>query len=125
MVNRKSLNHPPSLLRKLEKNPPSIRLSRLAYNQTCLLASIAEFYNRVMAQAQALGRIADRCLVSIGNAGNLKQKLMLLRMQPMPLGRLLTKVKKQPQLVAKFSQYLKPDQPCRRLSRSRHSLIIS
>jgi hypothetical protein len=62
----------------------------------------------MVAQAKPLGRVADRRLFSIGGPGNLKQKLMLLRVQPMSLGRLLAEVKKQSQLVAKFSQYLKP-----------------
>jgi hypothetical protein len=79
----------------------------LAHDQARGLASIAELDNRVMTQTKALSCIADRCGHSVGGPSNLEEELMLLRLQTPILGRCLTEVEKQAELMAKFGEYLK------------------
>ncbi len=51
--------------------------------------------------------IADRRRHFVRGSSDLKEELMLLRLETAPLRCCLTEVKKQADLVAKFSEYLK------------------
>jgi hypothetical protein len=77
-----------------------------APNQASLFASHTQLHDAVVSQSKTLGRIAYGRGCSVGPSRNLQQELMLLWLK-IELRRCgLAEVEKEPELVAKFRQYL-------------------
>ena len=78
------------------------------HQQTGVFATIGQFHHAVVTQAKPLGKICHRRKSGPGCAGNLQQKLMLLRLQVRLGGSLFTEVQKAPQFITELRKNLKP-----------------
>jgi hypothetical protein len=125
MIDGKRVEHRSPLRRNLQEDATAIRPTGnvLTHNQPRLLAAIAEFHGGVVAEAETLSHIADRGVHVLWGSGDLKQKLMLLRMQAQILRCRLAEMEKQAQLMTKFRQELKPILYRRCRCVSRHSIL--
>ncbi|MFY9647875.1 MAG: hypothetical protein WAK29_22045 [Terriglobales bacterium] len=94
MVDGESFELLPTCRCEFQQDTPAVRPSILANYQLRGLASIAELNNGVMAKTETLSRIADRRSHVVGDASDLEEELMLLRLQAALLRRCLTKKEK-------------------------------
>jgi hypothetical protein len=75
-----------------------------ADQQPGILAAAAKLHHAVVPQCHSLCKVADGGDHAIRHPRNLEQKLMLLRSQPGPCGRILAEVKKLPQNVTELRE---------------------
>lgn len=107
MIDRERLEHFPSFGCKHQNDTSSVGAVLPADQQASFFTSIAKFHDSVVAKAKALGRISDSRNYFRGRPGDLKQELMLLRLQANLLRRHLTEMKKRAELVPKLGERLK------------------
>jgi hypothetical protein len=104
VIGREDAQHALALRRQREPHAAAIRGVMRALQQARFFASIAEFDNAVVAQAQPLGCVRDGGFHALGSSGNLQQKLMLLGLEAGLLGALLAKQQKLAKRVAEVGQ---------------------
>ncbi|HEY6845305.1 MAG TPA: hypothetical protein VI320_03735 [Terracidiphilus sp.] len=109
---------------EFQYHPAPVVCILLPRYQSSFFASFAEFDNGIVAQAEPLCDITDRCQYSIWNTGDLEQQLMLLWLETGPGRRLLAELKKNSQLVPEVRKSLDPESGSR-FHRNSHELIIS
>jgi hypothetical protein len=102
---------------------PVICILRPRY-QSSFFASFAELDNGIVAQAESLCDITDRCQYPVWNTGDLKQQLMLLWLEAGSGRRLLAELKKDSQLVPEVCKSLDPERGSR-FHKNSHKSIIS
>jgi len=91
---------------ELQHHPPPVVLGVSPCDQASLFTPFAELHDAVMAEAETLCNVGDRCHHTFRRANNLKQKLMLLRLKATPASRLFAKPQEVPKVIPKFGEIL-------------------
>ncbi len=106
VVFRQCSKHPLTLCGKEQHDTAAIGGVVRATNQTCFLASFAEFDDAIVSQAQSLRHIGYRRFDIVRSACDVQQELMLLRLQTGFYGASFAEVEELAKRIAKLREAL-------------------
>lgn len=82
MIVGECVQHPSSFHSNFQSHAASVQVVLAPPDPASLLATLTQLNNAIVSQAQALRRVGDSGLRSIGCPRNVQQKLVLLRLHP-------------------------------------------
>jgi hypothetical protein len=100
------LQYPGTLRGDFKSHPPAVLRIGGADEQTLRRRTVHKLNRTIVMKAKPSGRISNVDGHALWRTGYLKQKLMLLRVQPDLLRRPFAELKEGPQLVAEFREHL-------------------
>jgi hypothetical protein len=119
-----SIEDLPSFGSQFQYDPAPVVFILLPRYEPRFFASLTEFDDGIVTEAEPLGSVTDRSQHSIWSTGHLKKQLMLLRLEIESRRRLLAEMKKESQLMSEIGKELNPDSGLGFHGNS-HELIIS